>query len=133
MLGTHGRRQLPCVANKSVIMRRAAFWIVLVCSITPFRSTIAQAPTPRAAPVIGNAEFVWNDDRSGPRLGVAYIVGGSVTAEKEGKTFSPLTSLFGWQIEHQFSTGRRDLPVPLTELIMLAGGMEQGRFLPSMS
>src|SRR4051812_9485495 len=133
MLETHGRRQLPCVANPSLLMRHAAFWIVLVCSITPYRSTRAQAPTAPSAPVIGNAEFVWNDDRSGPRLGVAYIAGGSVTAEKEGQTFSPVTSLFGWQIEHQFATGRRDLPVPVTEFVMLAGGMEQGRFLPSVS
>jgi len=73
------------------------------------------------------------DDRSGPRLGVAYLIGGSVAAERIGRHVAPFTSLFGWQIEHQFETGRRDLPVPMTELVFLAGGMEQGVFLPSAS
>src|SRR4051812_42569499 len=31
------------------------------------------------------------DDRSGPRLGVAYLAGGSVTAERLGRKFSPFT------------------------------------------
>jgi hypothetical protein len=73
------------------------------------------------------------DDRSGPRLGVAYLIGGSVTAERAGKHVAPFISLFGWQIEHQFDTGRKDLPVPMTELVLLAGGMEQGVLLPSAS
>src|ERR1051325_8666674 len=123
MRGFARERQLPIGANPSLTMRRVAFRIVLVCLITSFRSTLAQQPVTPAAPVTGNAEFVWNDDRSGPRLGVAYIVGGSVTAEKAGETFSPLTSLFGWQIEHQFRTGRPDLPVPVTEFVTLFGGM----------
>ena len=31
-------------------------------------------------------------------------------------------TLFGWQIEQQFHTGNSDLPTPVTELVMLAGG-----------
>ena len=72
------------------------------------------------------------DDRSGPRFGIAYLVGGSVTLEKAGKTFSPLTSLFGWQFEHPFEAGF-DLATPITEVVILVGGMEQGRMLPSLS
>jgi hypothetical protein len=72
------------------------------------------------------------DDRSGPRAGVAYLIGGSVTAEREGKKVSPLMTLFGWQIEHAFYAGP-DLPTPVTELILLAGGIEQNRPLPSAS
>ena len=85
---------------------------------------------PRASAPAG---FLDEDDRSGPRLGVAYLLGGSVTAERAGKHVAPVVSLFGWQIEHQFETGRKDLPVPMTELVLLAGGMEQGVFLPSAS
>jgi hypothetical protein len=73
------------------------------------------------------------DDRSGVRLGLAYLIGGSVTAEREGKKIAPLMTLFGFQLEHQFDPGKKDIPVPMTELIGLAGGMEQGRFLPSLS
>jgi hypothetical protein len=72
-------------------------------------------------------------DRSGPRLGVAYIAGGSVTAENAGQSLSPVVSLFGWQIEHQFPTGETDLPMPIIEVVGLVGGLEQGRSLPSLS
>jgi hypothetical protein len=73
------------------------------------------------------------DDRSGPRLGVAYLIGGSVTAEHAGQRVDPLMTLFGWQIEHQFPTGLAMAPTPMTELVVLVGGMEQGAFLPSVS
>jgi len=72
-------------------------------------------------------------DRSGPRLGVAYIAGGSVTAEQLGQSLSPVVSLFGWQIEHQFPTGEKNLPMPIIEVVGLIGGLEQGRSLPSLS
>lgn len=85
---------------------------------------------PRASHLVGSLD---EDDRSGPRLGVAYLLGGSVTAERAGKHVAPLVSLFGWQLEHRFETGRGDLPVPMTELVLLAGGIEQGIVLPSAS
>jgi hypothetical protein len=111
-------------------MRGAVVCIPLVCSLIPGGFNVVRAQTPAPTRV---AEFVWNDDRSGPRIGVAYIAGGSATAEKEGKSFSPLTSLFGWQVEHQFPTGDRNLPVPVTEFVVLVGGLEQNRVLPSAS
>src|SRR5262245_35379875 len=73
------------------------------------------------------------NDRSGPRLGVAYIAGGSVTAEQLGESLSPVVSLFGWQVEHAFPTGVADLPMPIIEIVGLIGGLEQGRTLPSLS
>ena len=42
-------------------------------------------------------------------------------------------SLFGWQFEHPFITGVHQATVPMTELVVLVGGMEQGAFLPSAS
>jgi hypothetical protein len=89
---------------------------------------IAPPPIQRQATARTN-----DDDRSGPRLGAAYLIGGSVTAENARRNVSPLMSLFGWQLEHQFQTGDKSLPVPVTELVLLAGAVEQGAFLPSAS
>lgn len=87
------------------------------------------------APSIAGAQIfqLSERDRSGPRLGVAYIAGGSVTAEQLGESLSPVVSLFGWQIEHQFPTGDKNLPMPIIEVVGLIGGLEQGRSLPSLS
>ena len=93
------------------------------------RPLLAQeAPMPPAQQVV----IIENDSRSGPRFGMAYIFGGSVTAERQGKTFSPLTSLFGWQFEHLFDAGP-GLPTPVMEFVVLVGGIEQNRALPSSS
>jgi hypothetical protein len=96
--------------------------------ILPYPPRRYPAPPPPSAPRILD-----DDDRSGFRLGAAYLIGGSVTAEKNGKSVGPLMTLFGWQLEHQFPTGRKDLPVPMTEFIVLVGGIEQGIALPSAS
>ena len=87
-------------------------------------------PTP---PPVSTPRILDDDDRSGFRLGAAYLIGGSVTAERDGKHVAPLMTLFGWQLEHQFPTGKKDLPVPMTEFILLVGGIEQGIALPSAS
>jgi hypothetical protein len=41
-------------------------------------------------------------------------------------------SLFGWQMEHVYYSGE-NLPMPITELVLLVGGLEQNRPLPSAS
>lgn len=78
------------------------------------------------------AIVIEGDDRSGPRLGAAYLIGGSVSAERLHKHVAPLTTLFGWQLEHRFPTGP-GLPDLMTEFVALAGGIEQGLVLPSAS
>jgi hypothetical protein len=88
-------------------------------------------PAQSQAPVVGRAIVITEpDDRAGPRFGVAYLTRGSQTARNEGKPFSPLTSLFGWQFEHPFDLGS-EAPTLVTELVLLAGGLEQNVFLPS--
>jgi len=82
-------------------------------------------------PVVGRAIVITEpDDRAGPRFGVAYLTRGSETARRQGKPFSPLTSLFGWQFEHPFDLGP-EAPTLVTEVVLLAGGLEQNLFLPS--
>jgi hypothetical protein len=115
--------------------------LVAAVALAPVRPLAAQliprptpplaSPLPRQLPPSLN--LTSDDDRSGPRIGAAYIIGGSVTAENQGKHLAPLTTLFGWQIEHQFPTGRKDAPLPMTELVLLVGGLEQNLFLPSAS
>jgi len=73
------------------------------------------------------------DDRSGPRLGVAVLTAGSLTAERMNRRVAPIMTLLGWQLEHQFDAGPDDIIRPVTELVFMVGGLEQGIALPSMS
>jgi len=116
-------------------LRFAALCALLALPTASAFSQIAPRPLPPQPPfrAIERGPLLDDDDRSGPRLGLAYIIGGSVTAENAGLHLSPLTTLFGWQFEREFRAGPAGLPVPMTELIVLAGGMEQGLFLPSVS
>jgi hypothetical protein len=119
--------------------RQFATYAAIACCATflstSAHSAAAQLPLPpivvahRTPPTPQIAD---EDSRSGPRVGVAALIGGSVTAENIGHPISPITSLFGWQTEHQFSPGP-GMPTPITELVGLVGGMEQGVFLPSLS
>jgi hypothetical protein len=108
---------------------RRLFQASVVASLGVALPSVATAQSP-----VGDHAIVIRepDDRSGPRAGVAYLIGGSVTEERSGKTISPVVSLFGWQIEHAFYAGE-NLPTPVTELVVLVGGLEQSRVLPSAS
>lgn len=83
-------------------------------------------------PLVGSrAEIITSpDDRSGPRLGVAYLTRGSETAKQLNKPFYPVTTLFGWQFEHPFDMGP-DFPTVVSEVVLLVGGLEQNVVLPS--
>lgn len=68
---------------------------------------------------------------AGPRFGVTMLSGHLADSlSKEGVT--PLISQFGWQIEHQFLMSQ-DGPAALIEVVGLIGGVEQSKFLPSVS
>jgi hypothetical protein len=118
-----------------------SFTIVAVSLAGSARATRGQYParslppvsTPLPRQLPAGANLIDDDDRSGPRIGAAYLIGGSVTAERAGRSVSPLVSLFGWQFEHPFDTGVKQSIVPMTELVALAGGVEQGIVLPSVS
>lgn len=68
----------------------------------------------------------------GPRIGLTAITGGIAAdyLRQEGKAL--LMTQFGWQLEtrlFQSSTGLQGM----MEMIPMVGGMEQGRFVPSLS
>ena len=84
---------------------------------------------------------------AGPRLGLVYIsaspgssfLNGDLTLEDvfEGRSDyadvskGSLTSLYGWQWESRFADGGN--VTGIVEWIALVGGMEKGKFLPSVS
>ena len=84
---------------------------------------------------------------AGPRLGLVYIsaspgssfLNGDIALEDvfdlpkdyNSITEGSLTSLYGWQFESRFADGG-DI-TGIVEWIVLVGGMEKGKFLPSVS
>ena len=110
---------------------RIPFGLFAVIALVTATGRSARAQSTEMPPP-QRAEYIEEDDRSGPRLGVAWLFGGSITAKNMNKRFSPFTTLFGWQFEHQFDPGP-DLPKPMTELILLVGGLEQNLVLPTAS
>jgi hypothetical protein len=84
---------------------------------------------------------------SGPRLGAVFIsaspassfLRGDIALDQTGElppsfddfAKGALTSLYGWQFESRFADGY-DV-TGIVEWIVLVGGMERGKFLPSVS
>ena len=104
---------------------------------TPFRYTalVTLCLIARSAPALCQTlpSLTKTADLSGPRFGLTLLSPGIVDALKERKIeVGPHISQFGWQFEKQFFT--RDSGVTMvTEWVALAGGLEQGVVLPSLS
>ena len=64
---------------------------------------------------------------SGPRVGMTYLSSGKTQSYID----SPMISQYGWQFETKFASGEG--VQGLVEWVVLAGGMEKGLFLPSIS
>jgi len=71
---------------------------------------------------------------SGPRFGVTVLSDSIVRRLKDdaGLKVAPVVSQFGWQFEKQWVTGEGG-PSPVTEWVLLFGGLDQGVVLPSLS
>lgn len=67
---------------------------------------------------------------SGPRLGASYFAEGLASDDIIARGKRPYITQFGWQLETRLFTSRTGM-AGLAELTVLAGGMEQGMFLPS--
>lgn len=68
----------------------------------------------------------------GPRLGATLITGKMKEKLQDDYGVFPLITQFGWQFEWQFFSVD-DGPSGVVECIPLIGGVEQGKFLPSLS
>ena len=71
---------------------------------------------------------------SGPRFGVTVLSDSIVRRLKDDASLkvAPVVSQFGWQFEKQWVTGEGG-PSPVTEWVLLFGGLDQGVVLPSLS
>ena len=70
---------------------------------------------------------------AGPRLGVTLIGAGETADILTGNNDGPstFTTQYGWQWESRFADGGNI--TGLAEWVVLLGGMERGKFLPSIS
>ena len=87
-------------------------------------------------PRLGTAQGPTSAQRklSGPRFGVTFLtreMRDSIAVTFEEDVGAVITQ-FGWQWERQFSNSGGGL-IPVTEWVLLVGGLEQGVFLPSLS
>ena len=64
---------------------------------------------------------------SGPRLGFTYITPGEIEKEIDGSVITQ----YGWQFETRFVSGEE--LAGLVEWVLLAGGLEKGYALPSIT
>ena len=72
-------------------------------------------------------------DYSGPRFGVTYLPKAAVDSLKAHNiTVANAITQFGWQFEREIHVSE-DGPRVLNEWVLLAGGLESGVFLPSMT
>jgi len=71
---------------------------------------------------------------SGPRIGVTYLSDAFVDRIKDryDVKLEPFIAQFGWQFEKRFFTLRSGATA-VTEWVLLIGGFEQEKFLPSLS
>ena len=82
---------------------------------------------------------------AGPRVGLTMITAGTAADffhngfdfvdnndNQFGETGSALTTQYGWQWESRFADGGGNV-TGIVEWVALVGGMEQGKFLPSLS
>ena len=92
--------------------------------------------------VTANAQI---EKLAGPRVGITFISPGPIADvlhegfdfdEDEdggyGSTGAAFTTLYGWQWESRFADGGGNI-TGIVEWIVLVGGMERGKFLPSAS
>ena len=95
------------------------------------------APTPNYAPATSNysPEVQEAIKLSGPRMGVTLLPNSYVAYLNRNffnQNLRPFITQFGWQFETRIFTVGSGL-TGLGEIVPLIGGLEQGKFLPSVS
>ena len=106
---------------------RNAWQITLGVSLTVL--ALAAPAAAQVAPVAASEV-----NTAGPRFGVTALdTGNRAKLESERDiTLGPAITQFGWQFERQFYGGRGG-PAAITEVVVLAGGLEQGVVIPSLN
>lgn len=74
-----------------------------------------------------SAVYAKPKELSGPRLGLTYVTPGEIVNEIDGSFMTQ----YGWQFETRFVSG--DELAGLVEWVLLAGGLEKGYVLPSVT
>ena len=95
---------------------------------SPATTTTPVAPTAPEEPVLPPAIQL-----SGPRVGFTLLTGGVIDrAKQEISDLNPFLTQFGWQFETQLFRMPNGVS-GLVELVPLVAGLEQGKFIPSLS
>ena len=122
-------RSVPAPAQVNVVRdaeRAPAMRIVEIDSVPA-----PVAPRPRLI-AVEPVEFT-ERDMSGPRIGFMVATSdGDLSRKLRENNMGRLVSLFGWHFEHRI-TPVGGGPQFLTEWVPLFGGVEYGKFLPSMT
>jgi hypothetical protein len=107
-------------------MSRVMRLLILILVLVPLPIAAQAQPVPDVP------DRSWTS-LSGPRFGVTVLSGESarIAKEEHGVNRSMVTQ-FGWQFERRF-LAQDSGPSGVFELVLLAGGLEQGAFFPSVS
>lgn len=105
-----------------------------VAGFVPAVAAPAKAPSPPGPVVPGDEEPTGGTVYlGGPRLGVTLLTGGVVSKARESVPgLNPFLTQFGWQFEtriFRLANGTAGL----FEFVPLIGGLEQGKFIPSLN
>jgi hypothetical protein len=110
------------MTTKMRFVRHGMFSLALMLVCTS--STYAQAAGPRPLTPV---------NLSGPRLGATFLSPGVAEKLRDNQIDAGWAlSQFGWQFEKRIKTGPNGLSA-VNEWIVLAGGLEQGIVIPSVS
>jgi hypothetical protein len=108
-----------------VLMRAAALMIVFTACAVPAMAQDVNVTNP--PPPVRTVNL------SGPRFGFTSLSDGIVQKLQERDiTVRPAISQFGWQFEKEFFSKTGGVAA-VNEFVVLAGGLEQGVVLPSVS
>ncbi|GGG37335.1 hypothetical protein [Hymenobacter glacieicola] len=93
----------------------------------------SSAAAPRTGTVPGDEESMYEEVQlNGPRLGFTVLSGGVAAKAERDYNVNPFLTQFGWQFETRIFRLQNGTS-GLLELVPLIGGLEQGKFLPSLN
>jgi hypothetical protein len=100
---------------------------------TRFPSANPVAPAATGPTVPGDEAPAFEEIHlNGPRLGITVLTGGVASKADRELSVNPFLTQFGWQFETRIFRMPNGT-AGLLEIVPLIGGLEQGKFLPSLS